>query len=129
MLSKSELKLLKSAGWEQVGEDPLEFAMFAQFTGGIHYIKGIDAVEDEIGRLKSYRDYKIKKVSQKEDMNADILKVKEKVKDFLEIGITEETLLQFYMVSCWFGRKRGEQITSSDLKKWFKEVFDEVDPP
>jgi hypothetical protein len=53
---------------------------------------------------------------------------KDKVKDFLEIGITEDTLLAFFKQSIIFG-DMYKDMSNTKLKKLFKEVFDEVDPP
>lgn len=53
--------------------------------------------------------------------------LKKQVKGLLDKGITEDTLLQFYMISCNFGHRFSPYITSTDLKKYFKEAFDEYD--
>ncbi len=132
-ISKKDLKLLEKNDWVMVCESPLEFERCTQFAG-THTLTTREEIEEELEQIKSSADrdkalteYRLKK--EKEELSNDINELKKHVKPLLEVGITEETLLQFYMVSCFFGKKRGHEITSKDLKKWFKEVFDEVDPP
>lgn len=129
-LTNEEIKILEDNGWEIVCGSPLEFERYAQFAGGVHKMNTEEEMRNELESIANSQYWKkaIKEIS-KDEMLRDIKELKKYVKDLLEIGVTEETLLQFYMASCWFGKKRGNQITSHNLKKWFKEVFDEVDPP
>lgn len=128
-ITKEEIKILEDNGWEIVCESPLEFERDAQFAGGIHKMSTEEEFRHELQSIETSKYWRevINRDSENEKLR-DIKELKRYVKDFLVIGVTEDTLLQFYMASCWFGRKRGNEITSLDLKKWFKEVFDEVDP-
>jgi hypothetical protein len=132
-ISKKDLKILESNDWVMVCESPLEFERCTQFAG-THTLTTKEEIEEELEQIKSAKRYKnamyeFRNKKEKEELEKDINELKKHVKSLLETGITEETLLQFYMASCWFGKKRSQEITSKDLKKWFKEVFDEVDPP
>jgi hypothetical protein len=128
-LTKEEIQILLDNEWEIVCENPLNFERYAQFAGGVHKMDTEEDMREELKAIecsRKWKEYRAKQVI--EDKEKDINELKKFVKDLLVTGITEETLLQFYMVSCWFGKKRGNQITSVDLKRYFKEVFDEVDP-
>jgi CRISPR/Cas system endoribonuclease Cas6 (RAMP superfamily) len=129
-LTKEEIQILLDNNFEIVCESPLEFERYAQFSGGVHKLYTEEEQRAEIEAIKvseDFRKFLIEKESKSKEK--DIKELKKFVKDLLVTGITEETLLEFYMVSCWFGKKRGNEITSHDLKRWFKEVFDEVEPP
>ena len=129
-LNKEEIQILLDNDFEIVCESPLEFERHAQFAGGIHKLYTEEEQRAELESIKVSEDSR-KFLMEKESKSKekDIKELKKFIKDLLVTGITEETLLEFYMVSCWFGKKRGNEITSLDLKRWFKEVFDEVEPP
>ena len=131
-LTKEQISVLEDNEWFIVCESPFEMEFSSQFCGSATCNSVKDAIRlyDDImvakkakEAMKKYRDEK-----EKEDFKKDIKEFKSKVKDLLVAGITEDTLLEFYMVSCWYGKKHGSVVTSMDLKKYFKEVFDEVDP-
>lgn len=129
-ISKKDLKLLEKNDWVMVCESPLEFERCTQFAG-THRLSTREEIEEELEHIKSSADrdkalaeYRLKK--EKEELDKDIKELKKHVYPLLETGVTEENLLQFYMASCWFGKKRGHQITSKDLKRWFKEVIDSI---
>jgi hypothetical protein len=63
--------------------------------------------------------------SKKEELKYN-KEFKRKVKDIIKKGITEDTLLEFYMVSCWYGKKYGNVVTTHDIKRMCKEVFEEI---
>ena len=129
-LNKEEIQILLDNDFEIVCESPLEFEIYAKFAGGIHKLYTEEEQRAELESIKVSEDSR-KFLMEKESKSKekDIKELKKFIKDLLVTGITEETLLEFYMVSCWFGKKRGNEITSLDLKRWFKEVFDEVEPP
>jgi len=130
VLTAEQIKVLEENEWEIVCESPFEMEFCSQFCGSSTcksteeaYHLYLDIIESKKSReaMKKWREDENQKENEK-----DIKEFKSKVKDLLVTGITENTLLEFYMVSCWYGKKHGLVVTSTTLKKYFKEVFDEV---
>lgn len=131
-LTKEQISVLEDNEWCIVCESPFEMEFSSQFCGSITCNSIEEAISIYKGIIKHNKTMKtLKEYQEKEkakEFKKDIKEFKSKVRDLLVAGITEDTLLEFYMVSCWYGKKHGSVTTSMDLKKYFKEVFDEVDP-
>ena len=131
-LTEEQISVLEDNDWCIVCESPFEMEFCSQFCGTTicKSVKEAKKIYNDIIKhkkiMKSLEEHKEK--TKRENSEKDIKEFKGKVKDLLVTGITEDTLLEFYMVSCWYGKKNGNSVTSNELKNMFKEVFDEVDP-
>jgi hypothetical protein len=132
VLTTEQIKVLEENEWVIVCESPFEMEYCSQFQGSVTCKSTEEAISIYKGiikhnkTMKTFKEYQEKEKAK--EFEKDIKEFKSKVKDLLVAGITEDTLLEFYMVSCWYGKKHGSVVTSTTLKKYFKEVFDEVDP-
>jgi hypothetical protein len=127
ILTPEQIEVLEENDWEIICESPFEMEFNSQFQGSRVCNSTEEAYEIYKGIVerRQYTEWvKQRAINEKEN---DIKDFKSKVKALLVTGITEETLLEFYCVSCWWGKKHGKEVTSTTLKEYFKEVFDEVD--
>ena len=131
-LTEEQIAVLEDNDWSIVCESPFEMEFCSQFCGSATCNNIKEAISIYKGIIKHNKTMKTLKEYQEKDkakkFEKDNKEFKSKVRDLLVAGITEDTLLEFYMVSCWYGKKYGSVITSVEIKKMFKEVFDEVDP-
>jgi hypothetical protein len=125
IMTKEELKILEEDGWELIDKDTLTFERCTQFAG-THKMSGEEEVKAELQAIDDSKKFKkyIEELSKK-SFEKHIKDFKSATLRLLNEGITEDTLLYFYTTSNWFGRKYGETVTSSEIKGYFKEAFDE----
>jgi hypothetical protein len=127
-LNKKEINILKKNGWEVACKKPLEFVRYAQFAGGVHRMDNEEDMRAEIRVLKDAEEYK-KYIQKRDASDVHITKLKATVKELLTVGITEKTLLDFLNAGKDCMDHHGDTYIAEHYEEFFKEVFDEVDPP
>jgi hypothetical protein len=133
VLTPEQIKVLEENEWEIVCESPFEMEFCSQFCGSSTcrsteeaYQLYLDIIKhkETMKALKLYSEDKKQKESEKY-----VNDLKETVKALLTVGITEETLLNFLNKGKDCMDHHGDTYIAEHYIEFFKEVFDEVDPP
>jgi len=133
VLTPEQIKVLEENEWEIVCESPFEMEFCSQFCGSATctstedaYKLYLDIIEhkETMKALKLYSEDKKQKESEK-----FVSDLKATVKELLTVGITEETLLNFLNKGKDCMDHHGDTYIAEHYIEFFKEVFDEVDPP
>lgn len=133
VLTPEQIKVLEQNDWVIVCESPFEMEFNSQFCGHSICRSTEDAYELYLDIIKSKESSKRMKEYWKQEKIKEserhVIKLKETVKDLLTIGITEETLLNFLNSGKDCMDYHGDTYIAEHYMEFFKEVFDEVDPP
>jgi hypothetical protein len=133
VLTPKQIKVLEKDGWEIVCESPFEMEFCSQFCGSATCKSTEDAYKlyldiikhkETMKALKLYNKDKEQKKSEKY-----VNELKATVKELLTVGITENTLLDFLNKGKDCMDYHGDTYIAEHYVEFFKEVFDEVDPP
>ena len=133
VLTAEQIKVLEENEWEIVCESPFEMEFCSQFCGSATCKSTEDAYKlylDIMAHKKTmkalglYRENEKKKESEK-----FVNDLKATVKELLTVGITERTLLNFLNAGKDCMDHHGDTYIAEHYEEFFKEVFDEVDPP
>jgi hypothetical protein len=133
VLTAEQIKVLEENEWEIVCESPFEMEFCSQFCGSSTcrsteeaYQLYLDIIKhkETMKALKLYSEDKEQKKSEK-----FVSDLKETVKELLTVGITETTLLDFLNKGKDCMDYHGDTYIAEHYIEFFKEVFDEVDPP
>lgn len=132
-LTPEQIKVLEENEWEIVCESPFEMEFCSQFCGSATcksteeaYQLYLDIIQSRESReaMKKWREDERKKESEK-----FVNDLKGTVKELLTVGITERTLLNFLNAGKDCMDHHGDTYIAEHYEEFFKEVFDEVDPP
>jgi hypothetical protein len=133
VLTSEQIKVLEKDGWEIVCESPFEMEFCSQFCGSATckstedaYKLYLDIVEHKktMAAMEKWHEDERNKKSEK-----FVNDLKATVKELLTVGITEETLLNFLNKGKDCMDYHGDTYIAEHYLEFFKEVFDEVDPP
>jgi len=127
-LTEKQIFELELDGWEIESRKPFKMVRYAQFAGGIHTIDSEEAAIQEAKdipvRAKCSAMLKKMQVKLAKKHRDLILQGFEKcVRNFLTIGITQDTLLSFYRET-----RELPEFTNKELRKHIQKVFDQEDP-
>ena len=125
MITPEEIQKLIENNWEIVSENPLKFIRYAQFAGGVHEMETEEDFLEELKAIEITEKAKEMRKKSKSSREKDDLEFKRRVQDLIK-GLSEETLIQFYSVSCWYAVKYDTKVTSEELRKVFREVIEQT---
>jgi hypothetical protein len=122
MITPKEIEILIKNDWEIVSENPLIFERCAQFAGGCHSMETEEDFREELKAIEITDKAKEMRKNSKSSREKDDEEFKRRVQDLFK-GLSEETLFQFYSVSCWYAVKYDTKVTSEELRKVFREII------